>query len=160
MDLEGIIAIAGKPGLYKILSRSLKGLVVESIVDGKKMPALATHKISALDDISMYTYEEDVPLKEILPKVKEVFDGKAAEPNKLSKEELLGYFEKVLPDFDRERVYPSDIKKLLSWYNILLENGYMETTETEAAAEETIEDAEIVEESSNEDAADDSTEKE
>ncbi len=158
MDLEGIIAIAGKPGLYKILSRSLKGLVVESIVDGKKMPALATHKISALDDISMYTYEEDVPLKEILPKVKEVFDGKAAEPNKLSKEDLLGHFEKVLPDFDRERVYPSDIKKLLSWYNILLENGYLE--ETQAASDDAIEEAEIVEESSDKNAADETTEKE
>lgn len=153
MDLEGIIAIAGKPGLFRILSRSQKGLVVESILDGKKMPALATHKISALEDISMYTYDEDVPLKEILPRVKENFGGKPAEVNKLSKTELEDNFEKVLPDFDRDRVYPSDIKKLFSWYNLLLKHGML-AAKAEAPAKEEIEEAEIVEESSEPKAAD------
>ncbi|TXC81732.1 DUF5606 family protein [Luteibaculum oceani] len=141
MNLEGIIAIAGKPGLYKIVSRSMKGLLVESLIDGKRIPALATHKISALEDISMYTYEEDVPLKEIFPKIYEVQGGKKVENPKASNEELEGLFEKVLPDFDRERVYASDLKKLFAWYNLLHENDYFE--EVSAPTE----DAEIIEES-------------
>lgn len=144
MSLEGIIAIAGKPGLFKIVSRSNKGLLVESLIDKKRIPALATHKISALEDISMYTYEEDVPLSEILSKLKEVQASKPVANPKASGAELQELFEKVLPNYDQERVYTSDLKKLFSWYNLLLENDML--NDLEQKQEDGIEEAEIVEE--------------
>ena len=140
MSLEGIIAIAGKPGLFKVVSRSNKGLLVQSLIDGKRIPALATHKISALDDISMYSYEEDVPLSTILANLKEIQGGKKVDNPKA---ELEALFEKVLPNYDKERVYASDIKKLFTWYNLLLENDLI----AEVKAEEGIEEAEVIEES-------------
>lgn len=143
MSLEGIIAIAGKPGLFKVVSRSNKGLLVQSLIDGKRIPALATHKISALDDISMYSYEEDVPLSTILANLKEIQGGKKVDNPKGPNAELEALFEKVLPNYDKERVYASDIKKLFTWYNLLLENDLI----AEVKAEEGIEEAEVIEES-------------
>ena len=143
MSLEGIIAIAGKPGLFKVVSRSNKGLLVQSLIDGKRIPALATHKISALDDISMYSYEEDVPLSTILANLKEIQGGKKVDNPKGPNAELEALFEKVLPNYDKERVYASDIKRLFTWYTLLLENDLI----AEVKAEEGIEEAEVIEES-------------
>lgn len=144
MNLTGIIAIAGKPGLYKVVSRSKNGLVVESLSDGKKMPALASHKISALEDISMYTFEEDIKLSIVMDKIYTHSNKMEAIDPKSDGAALYSYFEKILPDFDKDRVYPSDLKKLFTWYNLLLNAGVFEVAE-EKTEEGGIQNAEIVE---------------
>ncbi|HEX4887646.1 MAG TPA: DUF5606 domain-containing protein [Luteibaculaceae bacterium] len=138
MNLTGIIAIAGKPGLYKVISRNKSGLLVESLADGKKMPALATHKISALEDISMYTYDEDIKLSVVFDKIYAHTQGGEAIDPKSDGAALFSYFEQILPDFDKERVYPSDLKKLFTWYSLLLHAGIFAVAEQvdEPAAEE------------------------
>ncbi|MES2628342.1 MAG: DUF5606 domain-containing protein [Bacteroidota bacterium] len=139
MNLTGIIAIAGKPGLYKVVSRAKNGLVVESLADGKKMPALASHKISALEDISMYTNDEDVKLSVVMDNIYAHTNKSEAIDPKSDGAELYAYFEKILPEFDRERVYPSDLKKLFTWYSLLLNGGIFDVVEEkpESAVEET-----------------------
>lgn len=147
MNLTGIIAIAGKPGLYKVISRSKSGLVVESLADKKKMPALSTHKISALEDISIYTYAEDVRLSEVMDKIYAFTKaGETIDP-KSEGAELFKYFEQILPDFDKDRVYPSDLKKLFTWYSLLLNAGIFDIKEEKSGD---IQDAEIVEETKGE----------
>jgi hypothetical protein len=123
MNLKGFISITGKPGLYKVVGQGKEKLIVESLADGKRMPAFASQKISALDDITMYTTEDDVPLNEIVKKIFEKENGGPCiganeEPSKLH-----AYFAEILPTYDKERVYNSDLKKLFSWYNILQGNG-------------------------------------
>lgn len=123
MDLSKIMAISGKGGLFKIVSQTKGGLIVESLTDGKKMPVFATHRSSVLEDISMFTYTEDIPLKNVLWSIHQKEEGKKASIDlKADGKELFDYFESVLPDFDRDRVYPSDVKKVLQWYNLLLEH--------------------------------------
>ncbi len=139
MSLTGIIAISGKPGLYKVIARSKTGLVVESLEDKKKMPALATHKISALEDISMYTNEEDVKLSIVFDSIYKLTGGKETLDPKSSGDDLFDFFGEVLPDYDRERVYASDLKKLYTWFNMLLKAGVADgnlSAETEEAVEE------------------------
>ncbi len=135
MKLSEILSISGKSGLYILVSRSKSGVIVESISDKKRFPAFATDRISSLEEISMFTYDKDVPLKEVL---KSIFDkengGKAIDPKsdtKLLKE----YMEAVLPEFDRDRVYVSDMKKLFTWYNLLQENNMLDFSETEVTEE-------------------------
>ncbi len=147
MNLTGIIAIAGKPGLYKVISRSKSGLVVESLADKKKMPALATHKISALEDISIYTYTEDVRLNEVMDKIYAFTKGGACIDPKSDGSALFSYFEQILPDFDKDRVYPSDLKKLFSWYTLVLNAGIFDIKEEKG---DDIQDAEIIEENKGE----------
>jgi len=147
MNLTGIIAIAGKPGLYKVISRSKSGLVVESLADKKKMPALATHKISALEDISIYTYGDDVRLSEVMDKIYAYTKGGETIDPKSEGAELFAYFEKILTDFDKDRVYPSDLKKLFTWYHLLLNAGIFELKEDK---KDDIQDAEIIEETKGE----------
>jgi hypothetical protein len=126
MNLSGILAISGFPGLYKLVSQMKSGLVVESIVDGKRMPAYATHKILALEDISIYTEDEDVPLGEVFDLIAKKNDKKPTiNPKKVSANELKQELESVLPDYDRERVYNSDLKKLFQWYNLLAEHDLL-----------------------------------
>jgi hypothetical protein len=131
MDLSGIIAITGKPGLYKVVANGRSSIIVESLTDGKKMPAYASSRISALEDISIYTYSEDVSLSVVF---KNIYDrekgGKAIDHNK-SNDELRAYLETVLPEFDKERVYNSDIKKLFQWYNQLHATGNLKLKEVE-----------------------------
>ena len=121
-----ILAIAGKPGLYKLVSRGNNNLIVEAL-DGthKRMPAFATERITSLNDIAMFTETEDVPLMDVLDNLKKLEDGKKASINekKASGQELQDYFTKVLPEWDRDRVQNSHIKKLITWYNILVEAG-------------------------------------
>ncbi len=121
--LETILSIAGKPGLYKLVSRAKMNLIVETIDEKKKrMPTFATDRVTSLSDISMFTEGEDVPLYEVLVKVREKEEGKVASLDwrKASAKQLQDYFAEVLPDFDRDRVHNSDIKKLLQWYDILI----------------------------------------
>ena len=124
--LQTILAISGKPGLYKLVSRAKNSLIVEVLDEThRRMPAFATDRITSLADIAMYTDTDDVPLHKVLTSLKTLEDGKASSINikKASGDELREYFAKVLPDFDRERVHNSDIKKLIQWYNILIANG-------------------------------------
>lgn len=137
MNLTGILSIAGHAGLFKMVSQMKSGLVVESIVDGKRMPAYATQKILALEDISIYTDEDDVPLGEVFGLIFKKTGGKAAlDPKKASAKELSEYLGSVLPTYDRDRVYQSDMKKLFQWYNLLAEKGLLKEEKEEAKEDE------------------------
>ena len=128
-----ILAIAGKPGLYKLVSRGKMNLIVESLdASHKRMPAFATDRVTSLADIAMYTYEEDVPLMKVLAALRDKEEGKKSSINykKATGAELQEYFGSFLPDFDRERVHTSDIKKLLQWYDILVEAGITDFEES------------------------------
>lgn len=119
-----------------MVSQMKSGLVVESIVDGKRMPAYATNKILALEDISIYTDEDDVPLGEVFALIHKKTGGKAAlDPKKASAKELSEYLGSVLPTYDRDRVYQSDMKKLFQWYNLLAEKGLLKEEEKEETKE-------------------------
>jgi len=122
---QTILAIAGKPGLYKLISRAKNNLIVEALdATHKRQPAFGTDRITSLADIAMFTDTEDVPLMDVLDSLKTLEEGKKSslDLKKASGDELREYFAKVLPAFDRERVHNSDIKKLIQWYNILVEN--------------------------------------
>ncbi len=124
--LETILSIAGKPGLYKLVSRGNRNLIVESIDDKhQRMPAFATDRVISLADIAMYTDSEEVPLADVLTSLKAKENGaqSSLDYKKASKEQLFDYFAEVLPNFDRDRVFPSDVKKLIQWYNILIGAG-------------------------------------
>ncbi len=137
--LKGILAIAGHSGLFKMVSNSKNALIVESLVDKKRMPAYASSKISALEDIAIFTDEGDVQLAEVLKNIKEKEDGGQAVSHKASGKELKAYMLEVLPNYDEDRVYVSDMKKVFQWYNILQENDMLENLdakETEEKIEE------------------------
>lgn len=131
--LKNILAITGKPGLYKLVSRGTNMLIVESLVDGKRMPTYARDKIVSLAEVSMYTTGEDISLSEVLNALGKKYAFKAVEldAKKADNDALRAFFAEVLPTFDRDRVYPSDIRKLITWYNILIQAGI-----TDFAAEE------------------------
>ena len=138
--LKTILSISGKPGLYKLISQGKNMLIVESIsVDKKRFPAYGNEKIISLGDIAMYTDTEEVPLKDVLLSMKKKENGAAValDVKKASVKELQAYLAEVLPNFDRDRVYVSDIKKLISWYNLLVASDMTDFEETsETAAEE------------------------
>jgi hypothetical protein len=136
MDLSKILAIAGKPGLFKMLAQTKNGLVVESMLDGKKFTAFSHERISTLEEISIYTADEDRPLKDVLKAIHDMQEGKAAISHKATAEELKAFFEKAVPDYDKENVYISDIKKVINWYNALLEQDMLDFTEEEDEAGE------------------------
>lgn len=121
MDLSNILTIAGKNGLYKVVTQAKNSIIVESLADGRKMPVFATDRSSSLEDISIFTREEDLPLKEVLLKIYEAEDGKPSMDPKSDPAALAARFEEILPEYDKDRVYHSDIKKVFSWYGILLE---------------------------------------
>ena len=135
MSLEKVIAISGKPGLFEIISRTKSGLIVESMADGKRFPVNSVHNVSTLNDIAIYTYEEEVPLKQVFTNIHEREDGKSSIDPKSDKQTLLSFFGEVLPGFNEERVYPSNIKKVVSWYNTLVESGFDFETLKEAEDE-------------------------
>lgn len=134
--LRTILSVSGKPGLYRLLSQGKNNLIVESLVDGRRSPIHATDRVVSLGDISMFTTADDIALGEVLEALYKHQGGKALELSELKDNEALrALFAEVLPDFDRERVYPTDIKKLYSWYNILINAGFtsfVEAAETEA----------------------------
>lgn len=122
--LKQILSISGKPGLYKLISQSKAALIVEALSDGKRLPVHSNDKVVSLGDISMFTGEGEAPLWEVMNAIKTKENGQKSSVDPKSKpEELRKLLEEVLPDFDREKVYPSDIKKLISWYNILIGAG-------------------------------------
>ena len=140
--LETILAISGKPGLYRLVNRGNRSLIVETLdAQKKRMPAFGTDKIISLADIAMYTDEEEVPLRQVLKNIYDMEGGKAAalDYRKASNQELADFMAKALPNYDRDHVYPSDMKKLVQWYNILVENG---VTDFEAPQQEAAESAE------------------
>lgn len=132
MNLTGIIAISGKPGLFKVVAQGKSNIIVESLEERKRFPAYASDRISALDDISIYTYDEDKPLKEIYVSIYEKENGGTTISHKEDLKKLQTYLLGVLPNYDQERVYPSDIKKLFQWYNLLHKSGELKLEEKEA----------------------------
>lgn len=139
--LNKILSIAGKPGLYKLVSQGKNMLIVESLLDGRRSPAYGNDKIVSLGDISMFTNEEDIPLRQVLKNILEKEQGTEVtlDAKKAKTPELFAYLEQVLPDFDRDRVHPNDVRKLISWYNILVKSN---NTDFEEAPEEPAEKAE------------------
>lgn len=129
--LKTILSISGKPGLFKLISQAKNMLIVESLQTGKRQPAYAHEKIISLGDIAIFTDEEDVPLSEVLNAIKENGAKVTLDIKKADNETLRAYLAEVLPNFDRERVYPTDIKKLISWYNLLVETGNTDFVEEE-----------------------------
>ena len=123
IDLKGIISISGMPGLYKVVAQSKNGVIVESLTDKKRFPAFASHKISTLEDISMYTTGDDKPLREIMKSIYDKENGGACIDAKKEDKDIVDYFLSVLPDYDKERVYLSNMRKLFSWYNQLQATG-------------------------------------
>ena len=135
--LKNILAITGKSGLFRLVSRGNNMLIVESLADGKRMPTYVRDKIVSLADVSMYTNGDDIPLSQVLENLKTheksalcAFDAKNA-----SNDQLRDFFAEILPDFDRDRVYPTDIKKLINWYNALIAAGITDFSVEEADAE-------------------------
>lgn len=120
--LKNILAITGKPGLFKLVSRGNNMLIVESLLDGKRIPTYGRDKIVSLADVSMFTDADDIALSEVLTKLgaKEGLKVASIDAKKADNDALREYFATVLPNFDRDRVYPSDIRKLIQWYNILI----------------------------------------
>ena len=135
MNLTGIIAISGRSGLYKVVAQGKNNLIVESLEDKKRFPAYASDRISALEDISIYTTDEDVALKSIYDSIYAKENGGTSPSHKEDKKVLENYLLEVLPNYDQERVYISDIKKLFQWYNLLHKAGELNKPE-ETAAEE------------------------
>jgi len=144
-ELEKIVSIAGKPGIYQFVSNGRQASVVESLVDGKRMPVYPTQKVSTLSDISMFTLEDDMPLRDILLSAKEVFKGGPAPDGKSESKVLRDALKKIVPNYDADRVYDSDIKKLLTWYNILQAKNMLDFA-APATDEEVVEEAPAVEE--------------
>ena len=120
MSLTKVIAIAGKPGLYEILGQTKGGFITTSYLDGKKAPVKNSQSVSVLSDIGIYTYEAEIPLGEVLLSIHTKFEGKEGLSHKAPNNELSSLFSEVLPDYDQERVYVSNIKKIVQWYNILV----------------------------------------
>ena len=138
--LKNILAITGKPGLYKLVSRGNNMLIVESLLDGKRTPTYARDKIVALSEVSMFTTGDDVSLSSVLTSAgnKEGLKPASIDAKKADNEALRAWFDEVLPEWDRDRVYPSDIRKRIQWYNILVNAGITDfSIDEENAAEET-----------------------
>jgi len=148
MGLEKVLSISGKPGLYELTAQTRGGFVAKSITEGNKISVNVRHNVSLLSEIAVYTYTEEVPLGTVFQKMYEKEDGKQGIDHKASKKELESYFAEILPDYDVDRVYQSDIKKIIQWYNLLVTNGFTDFSKEEKgddkaedAAKETGEDA-------------------
>lgn len=137
MDLSKIMAISGKPGLYKMISQTKNGIIVESFIDQKRFAAFANERISSLKEISVFTTGEDLPLIDVLKKIYEKLDGQMAPDHKGSEKDIKAFFEEALPEYDRERVYTSDLRKILMWFNILKQYDVLDFTEAEDSSVET-----------------------
>lgn len=138
--LKEILSVTGKPGLFKLVSQGKNMLIVESLIDGKRIPAYSRDKVVSLGDIAMFTETEEVPLSEVLEKLKTKENGQPASIDpKADNDTLRKFMAEILPDYDRERVYPSDIRKLISWYNLLINNNiteFLAKEEEKASSEE------------------------
>lgn len=136
IKLKDVLSISGKGGLYKFIAQARNGVVVESLDDQKRHVAPATARVSSLEDIAIFTEEEEVPLSEVFMRVYDKYDGKEALSHKASAEELKAAFIELIPDYDDERVYVSDIKKVFQWYKQLHDNEMLEVIEEEEEASE------------------------
>ncbi len=132
MKLDKIISVSGKPGLYRLVSQSKGGFIVEDLNTAKKTSISAQNQVSLLDNISIYTYEEDIPLGEVFDAMSKKYKGEKGISHKSSEKELREEMDTILPEYDEERVYGSDLKKLFQWYNTLAENGLMLPGEEES----------------------------
>lgn len=126
MDLTKILTISGKSGLFNLVAQTKTGAIVESFTDKKRFPVFANEKMNSLEEISIFTTDEDKPLKEVFALMFKKENGGPVSVNKDSSPDLKAYLEDVLPDYDKERVYVSDIKKLVSWYSILQKEGLLD----------------------------------
>jgi hypothetical protein len=135
MDIQRIVSISGMSGLYKMVAQTKNGLIVESLIDNKRIPAYATNKISNLEDVSVYSTADDVPLKEVFQKIYTKENGGTCIDHKKPDTELRAYFKQAFPEYDEDRVYTSDIKKILTWYNILQKAGLLDKEEEVIDAE-------------------------
>ncbi|AXP81909.1 hypothetical protein CJ739_2843 [Mariniflexile rhizosphaerae] len=143
MSLEKVLAIAGKPGLYKLIAQTRGGFVAESLIDKKRLSVNVQQNVSVLSEIAIYTLSEEVPLKEVFKNIKKKEDGgQTSVKAKDSKDVLEEYFFEVLPDYDEDRVYVSDIKKVIQWYNLLQEHNMLDLEEDSKAKKETVKDEE------------------
>jgi len=129
MDLSGLISISGMPGLYKVVGQMKNGVIAESLTDKKRVPVLSHQQISALEEISMFTAGENKPVSEILKTIFEKEKGGKTIDHKADEKQITAYFESVLPDYDKEKVYASNMRKLFNWYNILHETGNLKLKE-------------------------------
>ena len=136
MELRTVLSITGKPGLFKLIAHRKNGVVVESLLDGARASIPANANVSSLGDIAIYTYEEEVPLKDVFKSMSNVTEGKEALSHKSSKSDLEDFFGEVLPKFDQERVYASDIKKVIQWFNIIVKNNLLSILDTEDTPED------------------------
>jgi len=134
--LKGILSVSGQSGLFKMVAESKNNIIVESLETLKRMPVHSTSKVSSLEDIAIYTENGDVPLKDIFKLISDKENGGQALSPKSSGNELKAYFEKIVPEYDKDRVYISDIKKVLLWYNTLHNNGLLDFYETEEESKE------------------------
>lgn len=138
--LKKILSISGKSGFYKLVSYGKNMIIVEGLSDGKRVPAYSHDKIISLGDIAIYTYNEEVALSSVMQTIYDKNEGKAVDAKQYSdKKSLFAYFEEILPDFDQERVYPNDIKKVITWYNLLVGAGFTSFKEEEEEATEAAE---------------------
>ena len=140
MDLSKIVSISGKPGLYQIKSQAIGRLIVESVVDGKCSPAFARDRMSSLEEISIFSTDEDRPLKDVFKMIHEKMGDKVDfDYKKASPDELREKFAFVMPDYDEEAVYPSDMRKVFAWYQMLNDKGLLDFTEEPEAQPESAE---------------------
>ena len=140
MDLSKIVTIAGRPGLYQVKSQSVGKIIVESLIDGKCTPAFARERMSSLEEISIYSVDEDRPLKEVFRSIHEKMGDKVDfDAKKATNDQLKAKFLEIMPDYDQDAVYPSDMKKVFLWYQMLMDKGLLDFTEE--AKEETAEEA-------------------
>ncbi len=129
MSLDKILSIGGRPGLFKLVTQTRTGFVAESLIDGKRITVGMTSNVSVLSEIAIFTLEEELPLVAVFKKIQEKEDGgKTSIGHKEDKLKLEEYFFEVVPDYDEDRVYPSDIKKVIQWYNLLHKNGITDFT--------------------------------
>lgn len=144
--IKRILSISGRPGLFRLVNQGKNMLIVESLTTGKRTPAYAHDKVVSLGDITMYTQDSDEPLSNVLETIKEKNDGKPVDYKKMSESELRDYFGEILPDYDRERVYTNDIRKVFAWYNDLIGAGVTEFKDKEIAEDEAAEATEAADE--------------
>lgn len=144
--VKRILSIAGRPGLFKLVNQGKNMLIVESLATGKRTPAYAHDKVVSLGDVSIYTSEDDEPLTNVFQTIKEKNDGKEVDYKSMSDAELREYFGEILPDYDRDRVYTNDIRKVFAWYNQLIGAGITEFKDNEIAEDKAAEAAEAADE--------------
>lgn len=150
MGLEKILSISGKPGLFELKTQTRSGFLAESLLDGKIIAVSANQNVSLLSEIAIYTLNEEVPLRQIMQKIKDKENGGKAISHKEDKLKLEEYFFEILPDYDEDKVYASDIKKIIQWYNLLQEKDLMDFSEpTEEEAQELLKQKEAAKEVTN-----------